>query len=707
MKKKSNQRITKIKIDTIEKLLIKAEGIEPQYGTSIQPAGSDLTPYPDLDNLRIWSRDYLLKGINKILINKLSDDGQTYVTTLVDGLPLFSKLSKTITTIDYVKTVSGLNNSFTNSGAVVDNSGLISFSGLGYFSIGSQGIVTQGCTLKYRFKTPFSLTAQSTIITRHSSASAASIYPYVIHSSTSNIHISIQPNTSTTRISTIQSNHWYYIELIYASEAPYLTLNLYDDITKELLGSVNTGSTSLATTSYLMQFGTNACQVTGDGTNSYITTEAGKIEFLNYVDKPVDVPVETSKPGLLLSNLVAPVSNTISGSWLRHNLIHSNSSAYSRVNSDIIGNYSYSYLQRSVIHRTAGSTHSDNDSFCLHWSPSELGCIAHEAIIIPENNLRNTYTSYQSIVYPTNPDMQTYTETASKDVEFSFVDNNDNEPLTTTNYNGRVVGTGWTYEFIVKGNANGSSNDYGTKVDRDPEVDDGSNGICVEGVISYDIISGGPIITCTQTINSCFQTDQSLFNPDAPIPETPKPINNEPTTISAHVEARTCCGIKLSDRRLFGSLGIVAVRFSGNKTVILSQSDGTSSTNSSRSFNWYYDLSSHATCGNRGLLRAEVPDCGGGYCGRGCYSGTVIVSKTPEQQDNVNLYLNIIDLAAQYEEQGLPTDKFDCTSNLRFEVTISTQPCSGAGCTSKLIAENISINSLGDLSKFYTQTVKN
>ena len=95
MKRKSNQRITKIKLDKVLELLKKAEGIKPQDGTTVQAPGEELTPYPDMDQLRSWSRKYFTKGLDKILINRFDDDGQTYMTTLVDGLPLFTKMTKT------------------------------------------------------------------------------------------------------------------------------------------------------------------------------------------------------------------------------------------------------------------------------------------------------------------------------------------------------------------------------------------------------------------------------------------------------------------------------------------------------------------------------------------------------------------------------------------------------------------------------------
>lgn len=68
-RRNSNQRITKIKRDMSLDLLEQAELIPVEQGCVIQEAGSDLTPYPTISNLRNWVRKYLLKGINGIFIS--------------------------------------------------------------------------------------------------------------------------------------------------------------------------------------------------------------------------------------------------------------------------------------------------------------------------------------------------------------------------------------------------------------------------------------------------------------------------------------------------------------------------------------------------------------------------------------------------------------------------------------------------------------
>ena len=69
VKRYSNQRITKIKRDLILDLVEQAEKIPVEQGVTEVPAGADLTPYPDLTNLRTWVRDNLLSGINGVCIS--------------------------------------------------------------------------------------------------------------------------------------------------------------------------------------------------------------------------------------------------------------------------------------------------------------------------------------------------------------------------------------------------------------------------------------------------------------------------------------------------------------------------------------------------------------------------------------------------------------------------------------------------------------
>ena len=111
-------------------------------------------------------------------------------------------------------------------------------------------------------------------------------------------------------------------------------------------------------------------------------------------------------------------------------------------------------------------------------------------------------------------------------------------------------------------------------------------------------------------------------------------------------------------------------------------------------------------CGyNLGNISTSYPDLaeeGCGYCS--CYLGCIagqykikFIEGSPEPQTNVNIYMNIYDLKAEAEDQGLPWTG-GC-GEARFTVEFSTKKCDRPGCTSRVIASNVSINSLGDISK--------
>lgn len=535
MRKRSNQRITKIKKDFILDLLKRAEAVNVANATSIQPPGSDLIPYPDMDNLRLWVRDYLLKGLTKIYPVNLTEDGQTYLTTIIDGLPLFTKLTKTI-------------------------------------------------------------------------------------------------------------------------------------------------------------------------------SEDGD---------------ETSKPGLWLSNLCAPHSASSSGSWLRQNL-ENNYSNTATVNSDTIGNYSFSFLQRGIFRRTAGSTHSDKDSFCQHWSPSALSCISQEAIIIPFDSFANTYSCYQTLVTPVNPDKQYYEESVGKTVDYNFVDNNNNIPLTTTNFNGKLVGSDWTYELSFSPNYKGSESDYGNNPSTGPNS---SNGGCVTGTITYqDSILG---TTCTQEVNSCFRTPQSFFNPDVPEIDENEGIlgeddkfNSVSTTNSVEyqrwnsstnrwdIEIRSVCCSDNCDADTF------CLPFIDTTGVCYYAYDSVYVDFGKWEARPIYDgvLSGEVTAIKAGgritrdLSTTQVGDYSyytgirGASSDKSSTSITLIHEKTPMDQpeNGVNIYLNIVDLEKKYNEEGLPYPG-GCGDD-RFTFSFGTEPCDESYCTSKLIATNVDINELGDISNLESKS---
>lgn len=675
MRRRSNQRITKIKKDFIEELLKRAEAMDVADGTSIQPPGSDLIPYPDMNNLRLWTRDYLLKGLTKVYPVKLDTDGQTYLTTLIDGLPLFTKMTKSIKELDEPVLVDYVQPTDFQNVSALDAS------------------INCSVDTALNSNTHFNQCLNGTAIWHSASAS------YGVKEQTVFIHFvkPIKPDSVQFTNRSNDPNNVQPIKTVdvYGSNDNnnYTHLGSYTNTNQSLGGIWTVPLVSIEAYSYIKLFFTTY-------------TDYGALDRCMFHGQVLDgtkkMTVETSKPGLWLSNLIAPISNSFAGSWLRHNLIHSNESSYDNVNSDVIGNYTWSFFQRGILHRTAGSSHNNDDSYCQHWSPSALGCISHDAIIIPSNNLRSTYTSYQMPVVPNDANMQYYEETMSKDVEYTFVDNNNKIPLTTTQFNGRVVGDGWVYELLLTPNGNGSGNNYGGG--DNPEGPNGSNGGCITGTISYADSNQGTI--CTQEVNSCFQTDQSFFNPQVPDVPTTKPIGNEEGTITADVYANTCCpNIHTSDNRLHGSLGTVAAKFSGNKPVTIANTDGTTSTNLSTNMDWNYNTSASATCGHQGLGSASADGCGSGWCGGGCYSGNVIVSKPPTEQNGIDLWLNIYDLKKQYEQEGLPWSG-GCGAN-RFTIDISTEKCTESYCTAKLIAHNVDINALGDISQLEQQVWSN
>ncbi len=703
-RRNSNQRITKIKKDYIEELLKRAEAMDVEDACSIQPPGSDLVPYPDLNNLRLWTRDYLLSGMNKIFPVKFDENGQTYYTCLIDGLPLHTKLTKQ-TSATSAQLASFLN------------------------VIGSPTISSDGFASNLDSNNYFTITDDNIIANEDSTVYVVAKIPANISNATI---FKAQFPDATLELKAISSSSysWYYNNSVVTTSS-LTNLDISKNITfsfKYVLTSpestvqdcriayYKTGSDYISTTTtYLRISPTGNCQSFIIGGNS--TPVSGLVYDFNqswYYDGSnhyfvTTVPgVETSKPGLWLSNLVAPVSNSIAGSWLRHNLVHDSESDFNTFNSDTIGNYSYSFFQRGVLHRTNGSTHDDNDSYCQHWSPSALSCISHEAIVIPGNLLQKTYTSYQTLVTPSDPDMQSYYETMSKDVTYNFIDNNDNIPLNTTQYNGRVVGDGWIYELEFIPNGNGSGNDYGDG--DDPSSNNGSNGGCIVGTIVYQDSSLGT--TCTQEVNSCYQTTQSYFNPLVPNVPGNNQINDD--QITTHVVnscAGICCNMMCgTGGNRSGYYWVKNTRYQGGTENLKvtgfkgRTQDGTTiefpvNGASSAPIQWNY-YSGSATCGCE-ILQPIVQPGFSGFCTTcGSYQGLdfLLTEELPEEE-GVTLYLNIYDLKKQYESQGLPFPG-GCGTD-RFSIEISTTQCGQPGgfCTSFVIAENVDINSLGDISK--------
>lgn len=717
MKRKSNQRITKIKKDRIKELLEAAESIAPKDGTSVQQPGEELVPYPNFNYLRIWTRDYLTKGLDKVLINSMSEDGQTYITTLIDGLPLFTKLTKSIST-------QSLSYKFSDN---LEFKGDLTIKGATVSGFGpSNAIKTTWTKDDFQVGTEIQFKINSgNLDSKTNDNTIFNFRPYgqlAINksSSTGNWHFWSYNNSTSQQYwssFTVLSNTVYWVKMIirsgYALDYQYST----DGTTwNSIFGSTFTdGSGADLSFNCIGNFEVDNSELdvfymagSIDLSQSYKTNPTtGDTEYLATLR--VDT-VETTKPGLWLSNLIQPRSNTTAGSWLCQNLI--NTTPLDSPNLDTLGNYSYSFLQRGIYHRTSGSVHYNHDSYAQHWSPSYLSCISHDSLIIPFNNLRRTYTPYQTIVFPIDPDMQTYEETECKDIEYQFANNTDNLIPDITDFNGRIVGDGWSYEFKFDPNGTGSGNDYGGG--GDPTGDNGSNGGCVTGSITYsDSVYG---TSCTQEINSCFQTTGSFFNPDVPDLSGYQMLDdgeNEPKLLYSYSngfgqggirsgpiisDIYNCC-VYLSDLKLLdGCSGCKP-----NWRAISSTDPNTYKTGNKLIGVHVYKS------GNSIDIDPQVNDgsCGGPVQFGGlCASIHVDIYDNPviNEKNGVDIYMIITDLKCQYEANGLPWT-YGCGTD-RFTVRFSTEKSDNKCDRNILIATNIDINKLGDISKLNSKNLK-
>lgn len=721
MKRKSNQRITKIKKDRIEELLKQAENTTPQKGTSIQEPGAELTPYPDFNYLRIWSRDYILKGLDKILINNITPNGQTYMTTLIDGLPLFTKLSKT-----YYRNIiqePGVNPNYSMINITPNNAGVFQVisNGPGYqwakLNNPDLSKLTPGTKIVLTFDHQVRSSNGQQRLFRGGDRNFGEIYIWD--------SVLMFNNGSETVINYPQStigNQRLELNTIFTVE---IQLNTNQQLYKlynaegELLNSQSTSITSTVTPSSVTTFGfgysgNTVCPCHIYGEKTYIEYPDGTRDYIYTADIHEDY--ETTKPGLWLSNLIQPRSATTAGSYLCHNLINTNE--LNTPNLDTLGNYSYSFLQRGIYHRTSGSVHYNHDSYAQHWSPSYLSCISHDSLIIPFNNLRRTYTPYQTLVFPKDPDMQEYEETASKDIEYKFVDNNDQTQPTITDFNGRIVGEGWSYEFYFEPNGDGSGNNYNDGTGPGPSSDNGSNGGCITGTITYSD-SAYENTYCTQTVNSCFQTIQSKFNPNVPDLSDYKLLDQGdevPTPIEIKGAINTCCNWRPSN---FSALELSGLYYCNLSVSPISDSgytfDHWESTTEDRTkieftstpsepvrFNNIYGS---ATCRTYMSTPSAKPEPSG-FCDEAVawVNGYVTKYNPKIDQKGVDIYMIITDLKCQYESQGLPWTH-GC-GNDRFTYRFSTQKSSNKCDKNIKIASNIDINKLGDISKLNSGNFK-
>lgn len=694
---KSNQRITKIKRDPIEELLKKAEAMDVEDGCQVQPQGMDLTPYPDMNSLRLWVHDYLLKGLNVIYNNDLSTDGQTYMTTIVDGLPLFTKLSKTIKQeavgIPFEQPV------LTEDGTI----GGSSFAVNGLPAMGHSLYVMTNPNTGYYYYGGYLPNQQFT----YYNPDAIKITSVTFN------NVSIPSDIAGDILKTFKleaSN----------DNSDWITLGTYSR-TNSTAGSGNDDVE--VTTEYAFKYFRFTLL---EAFNGNINKQAVSYCRLNGIIETGLANIDTSKPGLWLSNLCEPYQVSQAGGWLRQNLINDYYKEYTNLNSDTIGNYSFSYFQRGIIHRDAGSTHADNDSYCQHWSPSALGCISHDSLIIPTNNLRNTYTSYQTLAVPSDVDKQSYSETMSKDVNFTFVDNNNNIPLSTTTFNGRVVGDGWTFEFLVSGNHQGSGT-WGdtTGCNCDAETvncedcphcwscvseDIRNSGLCITGEIKYQNADG---TVCIQAVNECFQTiqasAQSNNTSSLPIVGSIQGVTCISTTTGCALKAdKVLCGEEANVPRVYNGYAIVADTYPyypGNiDQYAIWNNECTGS------------LFAVSANGKTISPPNRIFDCNssGSFCSSGWYGypgetdhGAKITryfcedaSNPPDlsqAQDNVDIYFCVVDEKKKQEAQGIPWN-YTCGLVDRFTFEFSTTPCDDIYTKSYLVAENISISSLGDIT---------
>lgn len=694
---KSNQRKTKIKHDPIEELLKKAEATDVEDACQVQPQGMDLTPYPDMNNLRLWVRDYLLKGLNVIYNNELSIDGQTYMTTIVDGLPLFTKLSKTIKQkavgIPFEQPV------LTEDGTI----GGSSFAVNGLPVMGNELYVMTNPNTGYYYYGGYLPNQQFTYYNPDAIKLTSITFNNV--SVPSNIEGDI---LKTFKLEASNDN------------SDWVTIGTYSR-TNSAAGSGNDDIE--VTTEYTFKYFRFTLLEAFNGNTS---KQAISYCRLNGIVETGLANIDTSKPGLWLSNLCEPYQVSQAGGWLRQNLINDYYKEYTNLNSDTIGNYSFSYFQRGIIHRDGGSTHADNDSYCQHWSPSALGCISHDSLIIPTNNLRNTYTSYQTLAVPSDVDKQSYFETISKDVEFTFVDNNNNIPLSTTTFNGRVVGDGWTFEYLVSGNHQGSGT-WGdtTGCDCDAETvnceecphcwscvseDIRNSGLCITGEIKYQNADG---TVCIQAVNECFQTiqasAQSNNTSSLPIVGSIQGVTCISTTTGCALKAgEVLCGEEANVPRVYNGYAIVVDTYPyypGNiDQYAIWNNECTGS------------LFAVSANGKTISPPKEVSSCNSAhsFCSSGWYGypgetnhGAKItryfcedISNPPDlsqAQDNVDIYFCVVDEKKKQEAQGIPWN-YTCGLVDRFTFSFSTTPCDDIYTKSYLVAENISISSLGDIT---------
>ena len=688
MKRKSNQRITKIKIDKIEELLKQAELVDVKDACVIQENGSDLTPYPDLNRLRIWTHNYLLSGITKIFANPSKSNTDDTYTVLIDGFPLYTKLTKSLEPID--------SNSSTDSDTTTDLPPITDLESYQYY---------------------YGYYSDSPVVTNNSNSI---VIPSSLHVKTPKGDLTLSDQiTYTYSFSTDRyvliynsNDYWNCYQLVFSDTKPTNSTGEQIAWFNSSDNTWNIISSSNSVTSLANDYVTPIALVK-QSSSTVTSIETDQFKIQEYTP-PVVSTFETTKPGLWLSNLLVPVSESQAGSWLCHNLINSNKDSYSSINADTFGNYCYSFIQRGLFYKKSdvSTTFTEcnknpvyGDLHNLQWSPSASSCVAYNTLYRPNAEgmaFGNVYSTYQTLITPADPDMQTYTEDNSKCFNFNHISPTS---LTSIPYSSRLVGKDWSMDLKFTPNGNGSGNDYGNG--DDPEADNGSNGGCVTGTITSTIInSEGNEEVCIQTINDCFQTDQSYFNDNVPESQNDNPLGDD--WISGQFYDNT--GFIQTFSVGFGVSGydvIISPKVNscvkGFKGFTFSSADNAKVGTSFQNVG-YGDYHYGGNCGNYVSWPRGVYDTD--ECGFTCfisgqlYPGTKYKyrkHKDLEPETGVNIYLNITDLKAEAEAKGLPWDNSSCST--RFSTDISTTPCSEPWCTSKIIATNVDINELGDISK--------
>lgn len=712
MKRKSHQRITKIKLDQILELLKKAENTATEDACTIEPATDQLTPYPDMDNLRIWTRDYLTKGLNKILINKLANDSQTYMTTLIDGLPLFTKMSKTVQGSTPTQVISGFANNITSSNVSLSDKGIATFgSSSGTVTIPLTTVMKTNSTYEIVFKATSLPAAGNRYLLNFASNKAFSVH---LEASNNKLHLYYQTGAG------ITTGSETYLELNVQYKLT-LTLNTKSVFTATII-KVEDGSTVLTTSnpsshaSYLGQlnFGLDLTNTEIDFTKSSITTTAGKIDLLSTSD--IYPTTETSKPGLWLSNLIQPVSGSQAGSWLRSNLIHSNEDRYSLINSYVVGNYSNTFTQPALImhplnadkqndlcpvnkYATGGD---DMMYYNQHYSPALSSCINY--VNQPDNNsyfsfppykFEYKYGSYQTVAFPSDPDMQTYTELNSSCLNYSFTNPNDNETTyNSTLYNLQAANSSQRPEAI-------------NNVTLKPN--DTTGGSISGDLISYDDEGN----KCVTPINYIFRSVQAMFAADYEYIPSDNSLNNTSyKPIKAYSQLNTCCFYHYywsdSMNKFILASGYYRFKYSASmlsgyscEGVYYTPEGATAAQPGFNSGNSgvFYDWDNGATCGSNSRS-PSVAYSSSGYCGsaRGRLDGILLpANTTTSDQSGINIYLHVKDLAAESRSKGIPFINPDCTQPaFQLNVDINASPKDFEKVY--LIAENVSIDSLGNIS---------